>query len=346
MKALLIITGRGLGGDAVTALNIANALSNNGVDCEFALDHSAPGLVFKKNYINWHKISIPQAGGHAADKKRMFKAAIKAIKASFEAVNLIKKVKPDIVVGIIGGGAVIGCIAAKIARVPAVGILITPMDAKICLKLNNNIALPESNLFQSDFNPEGLEKCYSPIDPNIIKGDKEKALLKIEEYDPNKKSVLFSSGSSLFEMMVQAAHNLAKKRDDLNIFIIGHPLEDEYEQIIANDNIINLGFISWIHDLYDLADLAVLSDDGVMIHEAIACKVPIIALKGVKYGRYHNMAGVFPGAVVESDLDNLNETIDENLNNLEDISKKADKYGEEVLNASDKIAKYIISQIK
>jgi len=47
MKALFIVTGRGIGGDAVTALNIARALENYGVECEFALDHSAPGLLFK-----------------------------------------------------------------------------------------------------------------------------------------------------------------------------------------------------------------------------------------------------------------------------------------------------------
>lgn len=351
MKALLIITGRGMGGDAITAINIAEALAKQGVSCEFALDHDAPGLVFKKNGYNWHKISIPQAGGHAATKKKMFKAGFKTLKASLESFNLIRKVKPDVVVGVIGGGAVVGCVGAKMAGVPAVGILITPMDAKVCLKLNNNIILPESNLFNSEFSKEGVIKSYSPINPDIIKGDKNKALLNLNQfysnqYDPNKKTILFSSGSSLFEMTAKAAYNLSKERDDLNIMVVGYPLEEEYAEIINQDNIINLGYINWIHNLYDLTDLAILSDDGVMIHEAIACKVPIIALKGVKYGRYHNMAGVFKGAVIETDLDNLNQTISENLINLNEISSIAEKYGDEVLDASNKIAKFIISQIK
>jgi len=47
MKALFVVTGRGIGGDAMTALNIARALEKRGVQCEFALDPTAPGLLFK-----------------------------------------------------------------------------------------------------------------------------------------------------------------------------------------------------------------------------------------------------------------------------------------------------------
>ena len=48
MKALFVVTGRGIGGDAVIAINIAKALSKYDFQSEFALDHTAPGLLFKK----------------------------------------------------------------------------------------------------------------------------------------------------------------------------------------------------------------------------------------------------------------------------------------------------------
>ena len=63
-RILIIVTGRGIGGDAGTALNVYNALEKRGYDCEIALDESAPGLLFKKNNIGWNKVIIPQAGGH------------------------------------------------------------------------------------------------------------------------------------------------------------------------------------------------------------------------------------------------------------------------------------------
>lgn len=345
MKALLIITGRGMGGDAVTAINIARALENKGVNCEYALDHTAPGLLLQKEGIEWHKISIPQAGGHAATKGKLAKAGFKTTKASLEAVKLIRKVKPDVVVGIIGGGAIIGCLSAKMARVPAVGVLITPTDAKVCTRLNANIVLPESNLFQQELLEENIYKAYSPINPDVIGGNKEKALERMpKSFDSQKPTLLFSSGSSLFEMTAQAAQNISLSDIDANILVVGHPLEDEFLEYLQEDNIIYLGYVDWIQDLYNLADVSILSDDGVMIHEAIACKVPIVALTGVKYGRYHNMAAVFPGAVLESSIDELKENIAKALNNISELETEAQRYGDDVLSSSSKIADIIIKE--
>ena len=76
MKALLVVTGRGLGGDASIALNVVKALEKRNVECEIALDESAPGILFEKNGYSWHKISIPQAGGHVATKASALKGAL------------------------------------------------------------------------------------------------------------------------------------------------------------------------------------------------------------------------------------------------------------------------------
>ena len=88
MKALLVVTGRGLGGDAAIALNTLKALEKKGVECEIALDESAPGILFEKNGYSWHKISIPQAGGHAATKISALKGALKLIPAAFKAKKM------------------------------------------------------------------------------------------------------------------------------------------------------------------------------------------------------------------------------------------------------------------
>ena len=79
MDALVIITGRGLGGDAVVAYNVITALEKKGVHCEIALDESAPGTIFKKNGLTWHKISIPQAGGHLQQNCLLLKQLLKCL---------------------------------------------------------------------------------------------------------------------------------------------------------------------------------------------------------------------------------------------------------------------------
>ncbi len=347
MKALFIVTGRGIGGDAVTALNIARALSEYGVECEFALDHSAPGLLLKKHNLPWYKISIPQAGGHAATKKTLAKAAVKTSKAAVEAARLIRRVQPSVVVGVIGGGAVVGCLGAKMANKPSVGILITPIDAKVCTKITTTVALPESNLFQMDLKDKQIHKAYSPVDPSIIIGDMEKALkLMPEGFDESRPTILFSSGSTLFEKMAMGASKLGKSGINANILVVGAPLEDDYREYLKGENILYLEYIDWIRDLYKVVDLAVLTDDGMMIQEAIACQLPIIALLGVKYGRYHNLAAIFKGAVLESDLDNITQVTGEAFNNLAELKENAHKYSEDVLKASDNIARVIYDKIR
>ncbi len=347
MKALFIVTGRGIGGDAVTAFNIAKALSKYGFQCEFALDHNAPGLLFKKKGIEWHKTSIPQAGGHAATKKTLVNAGLKTGKAAVETARMIRKINPDIVIGVIGGGAVVGCLAAKLANIPSVGILITPADARVCTKITTTVVLPESNLFQSELKDKNIHKAYSPVNPEIIVGNKENALRNMPDvYDKNKPTILLSSGSTLFEKMAIAAANLVDGKIDANILVVGDPLEEEYLNYFDNSDLIYLGYIDWINDLYRIVDLAVITDDGMMIHEAMAWGIPVVALLGVKYGRYHNLAAVFKGAVLESELENLEDEIENAFSNMENMKQYAIKYGEEVLKSSDTIAKIICARLK
>ncbi len=346
MKVLFMVTGRGIGGDAAIALNIARSLSKYNVDCEFALNHGAKGLLFEKRGIKWHETSIPQAGGHAATKLTLVKGGFKIIHAVFEALSLYRKTKPDVVVGSIGGGAVVGCLAAKIAGIPSLGIVSTPTDSKIS-KFTTVVALPESPLFKLSINNNNVHKAFMPINPEVVSGDREKALeLMPEGYDPALPTILLSSGSTLFEKMALAAPKLRDSKVKANIVVIGHPLDEKYREYLDTDGILYLGYIDWVRDLYKLADFVIITDDGVMLHEAIACNLPIIALLRVKYGRYHNMGSVFSGAMVESDLDNLDEVVNDFLENIDKTKDKASKYGKDVLESADKIAKIIYGKLK
>ncbi|MDR2624384.1 MAG: glycosyltransferase family 1 protein [Methanobrevibacter sp.] len=358
MKALIVITGRGIGGDAVNALNIIKSLEDVDIQCEIALDTNAPGLLFKKNGYSWHKVPVPQAGGHAATKLTTIKAGIRTLKAVLKTRKLIKKLSVDVVVGVIGGGAIVGCISAKLTKVPGVGITDTPLDTKICTRLNECIVLPEAQMFKQKTVPENVHKSYFPLTKKIEKGDGAKAVKKIIEldtckiFDETKPTLLFSSGSSLFEGMVVCLSNYCKhlkennRLDDYNLLLIGNPLKKEYMDLIDEKQIINLGYINWINDLYELIDLAILTDDGVMIQESVACELPAIALTRVKYGRYHNMESIFPDAILESELDQANSKIDEALGSLDRLKNNSKKYSEKVLSANEKIAKIILEEAK
>lgn len=349
MKLLIFVTGRGTGGDAVTAYIISKALEEKNIENKIVLDPSAPGYYFKKRNVEWLKSSIPAAGGHASSKTTLIKAGFKSLKAVISGSKLIKRENADGIVGVIGGGVVIGCLSAKLARVPAVGVVATPTDTKVSMKLNPTLLLPESPLFTKEFNQQNkypVKKQYSPIKQDIIKGNKENILSKLpKKYDPKKKSVLFASGSTLFDDMAKAARKYAEENDGVNIFVIGAPLKEELEEVINHPNIINLGYINYISDLYDLIDLAVITDDGLTLHETIACEIPVVVVIGVKYGRYHGLSKVFDGTVVESNVDNISEKVNYALKNSDNMKKATKKYSEEIIRGLDNLTNFIIDNI-
>ena len=131
-------------------------------------------------FTNPLKSPIPNAGGHAASKTKLFKAGIKATTAAIKGASLIKKENADGVIGVIGGGAIIGALSAKLARVPSVGIVATPTDTRISLKLNPTLLLPESpSYIKGDaVSKYEIKKQYSPINLNITEGNKDNIIDK------------------------------------------------------------------------------------------------------------------------------------------------------------------------
>lgn len=348
MKALFIVTGRGLGGDAMVALNTMRALEKRGVQCEVALDASAHGSLFEKNGYEWHKISVPHAGGHSATKLSAAKGAIKLFSATFKARSLIKKLNVDFVVGVLGGGAIVASLGGKISRKPTFSLISTPLDSKVCPKFNHCYILPELDKFRWEKLPENMDKAFYPLSDDVGDGSSQIALEKLKEYpnfDESKKTIAFSSGSSIFKGTLDAINLVADETDEYNLVLVGLPLKEEYNELIDEEKIIYAGYIDWINHLFKFADLTVLTDDGVSLQEALTCEKPIIALARVKWGRYQNMAGVFKGAIIESEVKDVCKSIDEAFKNYDSMQKRAIVYGKQCSEASDNLADDILKRV-
>lgn len=348
MKCLFIVTGRGLGGDAMTALNAMKGLEKKGVKCEIALDESAHGTLFEKHGYDWHKISVPHAGGHSATKLSALKGGVKLFTATFKARKLIKKLDVDFVVGVLGGGAIVASLGGKVARKPTFSLISTPLDSKICPKFNQCYILPELNMFRWETLPKNMDKSFYPLADNMGDGDESIALAKLKEYpnfDENKKTIVFSSGSSIFKGMIDGINIVADKTDEYNLVLVGLPLKEEYGELIDENKIIYVGYIDWINHLFKFADLTVLTDDGVSLEEAFTNGKPIVALARVKWGRYQNMEGVFKGAMIESEVENVYESINEAFENYDSLQKNALVYGNQCLNAADDLAEKMLNNL-
>lgn len=349
MKALLVVTGRGLGGDAAIALNLIKSFEKKGVECEIALDESAPGILFKKHGYSWHKISIPQAGGHAATKLSAAKGASKLIAATFKARSLIRRQNYDFVIGVLGGGAIVGSLGAKLAGKKAFSLISTPLDSKVCPKFNECFVLPDLNKFRWDTLPKNMDKSFYPLPQDAGDGDADIGLSKLKEFpefDESKKTIVFSSGSSIFKGMIDGVCHVADFTDEYNLVLVGLPLEEEYLDEIEKRNIIYAGYVDWINHLFKFADLAVLTDDGVSLQEALCSETPIVTLTHVKWGRYQNMAGVFVGAIVESSVDDVVENVQYAFDNYESLSANTLKYAKLCLEAADVLADKMLKKVR
>lgn len=349
LKAFFTVTGRGLGGDAVVALNTMLAFRKRGVECIIGIDDAASGDLFEKNGFEVCKISIPHAGGHAATKLSAVKGALKLVTATFKARNAIKKSKSDFVVAVLGGGAIVGSLGAKFAGTSCFSLISTPLDSKVCPKLNYCYILPELDKFRLDALPENMDRSFYPLIDDMGDGNEEIALQKLKEYsnfDENKKTIIFSSGSSIFKGMIDAINLVADSTDEYNLVLIGRPLKEEYYDLINEEKIIYVGFIDWINHLFKFADLTVLTDDGVSLEEAMICEKPIIALTKVKWGRYQNMAGVFKGAIIESEVGEVCKSINEAFKNYDSLRKNAEIYGKQCFEAADILVDKILKKVE
>ena len=180
-------------------------------------------------------------------------------------------------------------------------------------------------------------------------GVEAKALEKLKEYpnfDENKKTIVFSSGSSIFKGMIDAINIVANKTDEYNLVLVGLPLKEEYGELIDEKKIVYVGYIDWINHLFKFADLTVLTDDGVSLEEAFTNGKPIVALARIKWGRYQNMAGVFKGAMIESSVEDVCESIDEAFKNYDSMQEKALVYGKQCMAAADDLAEDILKRVK
>ena len=349
MKALFIVTGRGLGGDASIALNIMSAFEKKGVKCEVALDESAHVSLFEKRDYTVHKISVPHAGGHSATKFSALKGALKLIPAMFKARNLIKKEDFDFIIGVLGGGAIVASLGGKLAHKPTFSLISTPIDSKVCPKFNKCYVFPELDKFRLETLPKNMERSFYPLSDDVGQGDVNIALEKLKGFrifDENKKTIVFSSGSSIFKGMIEAIHMVADCYDDYNLVLVGLPLHDEYLELIDPDKIIYTGYIDWINHLFKFADLTVLTDDGVSLEEALTSEKPIIALTRIKWGRYQNMAGVFKGAIIESEVKDVCKSISEAFDNYESIQNRAIYYGDLCSHAADNLSDSILKELE
>jgi UDP-N-acetylglucosamine--N-acetylmuramyl-(pentapeptide) pyrophosphoryl-undecaprenol N-acetylglucosamine transferase len=71
-----------------------------------------------------------------------------------------------------------------------------------------------------------------------------------------------------------------------------------------------------------------------------------VVVIGVKYGRYHNLASVFEGAVLESHVDNISEVVNQAFDQYDSMKEATRKYSGEVIDAPHELCEFVKKYMK
>ncbi len=290
MKNKFIISGGGTGGHLFPAIAIANEIKSTDINSEI-LFIGAKGRMEMTRVPNagYNIIGLSIAGfQRKVNLKNILKNTIFPIKLGWSLVSaliIIKRFKPDVVIGV--GGYASGP-TLRVASFLGIPTLIQEQNSfpgvtnrmlaqkanKIC------VAYEETNKF---FPEKKIVITGNPIRKDIldIKPKNEDAF-KYFKLDPNKKTIAVIGGSLGSKTMNISIETCLGKIREKNIQLIWQTGEKYYAQFFESDNkVVNSGikimpFVDRMDYLYSVADIVVSRAGAISISELSCLGKPTI----------------------------------------------------------------------
>ncbi len=154
-QPVALITAGGTGGHVFPALAVAKELAARGYQIEWmGAPRGIENELVPANDIPLHLISVAGLRGNGI--KRLLLAPVMLVKAFWQAMVLVKKIRPNVVLGMGGFAAGPGCLAAKCLRVPVV-----VHEQNAIPGLTNNILARVANKVLEGFEGAFLQKGFA-----------------------------------------------------------------------------------------------------------------------------------------------------------------------------------------
>jgi UDP-N-acetylglucosamine--N-acetylmuramyl-(pentapeptide) pyrophosphoryl-undecaprenol N-acetylglucosamine transferase len=337
MKNLkFILSGGGTGGHIYPAIAIANELKFRFPDAEFLFVGAQDKMEMQK---------VPQAGYAikglwiaGLQRRLTFDNAlfpIKLISSLLKSRAIIRKFKPDVVIGT--GGFASGPLlqAAAMAGIPTViqeqnsypGItnkLLAKKARKICVAYDN---------LESFFPKEKMILTGNPIRQDLIAIDsKREEAIRYFNLDANKKTLLVLGGSLGARRINQLIANEIAAFSDQNIQVIwqcGKLYFEDYKHFSENKNIQVLSFIDRMDLVYAVADVVISRAGASSVSELCVVGKPVIFIPSPNVSEDHqtkNAQAILDkkgGLMIkESELDAKFSTVFNDLISNENLQKE------------------------
>ena len=337
MKNLkFILSGGGTGGHIYPAIAIANELKSRFPDAEFLFVGAQDKMEMQK---------VPQAGYAikglwiaGLQRKLTFDNAlfpIKLVSSLLKSRAIIRKFKPDVVIGT--GGFASGPLlqAAAMAGIPTViqeqnsypGItnkLLAKKARKICVAYDN---------LESFFPKDKMILTGNPIRQDLIAIDsKREEAIRYFNLDANKKTLLVLGGSLGARRINQLIANEIAAFSDQNIQVIwqcGKLYFEDYKHFSENNNIQVLSFIDRMDLVYAAADVVISRAGASSVSELCVVGKPVIFIPSPNVSEDHqtkNAQAILDkkgGLMIkESELDKKFSTVFNDLISNENLQKE------------------------
>lgn len=322
-KPRFIISGGGTGGHIYPAVAIANELKAQYPDAEFL-------FVGAQNKMEMQK--VPQAGYPieglwiaGLQRKLTLQNALFPVKLAsslFKSFRIVKKFKPDVVIGT--GGFASGAVL-KVASMLGIPTVIQEQNSypgitnKLLAKKANKICVAYENL-ERFFPKEKMMLTGNPVREDLIEvGSKKEEAVSYFKLDASKKTLLVLGGS----LGARRINQLIEKELDFllskNVQILwqcGKLYLNDYEKYNSKGNVQVTAFIDRMDLVYAAADVVISRSGASSVSELCIVGKPTIFIPSPNVAEDHqtkNAKAIVDknGALLikESDLDVQFETV-------------------------------------
>ena len=284
----IIVSGGGTGGHIYPAVTIANQIKEKQPDAEIIFVGTREGLECEIVPRYGYPIEfIEVAGFQRKLSLDTIKSAFKLLAGLIDALKLIRKIKPDLVVGT--GGYVCGPVLF-LAALQGIPTCIQEQNAmpgvtnKILAHFVKKVFLGYQEA--GKYFGGNSEKIFTgnPIRKEILEVSRATAIEKLK-LDPAKKTILVSGGSrgarSINDAMALVETSLAGRSDVQVIHITGETGYEKFigqveKKVLMSDNI---KVFRYMHDMplaLAAADLAIFRSGAIGLAELMARGIPSI----------------------------------------------------------------------
>ncbi|ADY50720.1 UDP-N-acetylglucosamine--N-acetylmuramyl-(pentapeptide) pyrophosphoryl-undecaprenol N-acetylglucosamine transferase [Pseudopedobacter saltans DSM 12145] len=363
MAKRVIISGGGTGGHIFPAIAIANALKSIDSNTEILFVGANGKMEMEKvPAAGYEIVGLDIQGFQRSNLLKNILLPIKIVKSVLKALSIIKKFKPDVVVGV--GGYASGPLlyAASLKRLP---ILIQEQNSfagvtnKFLGKSAKRICVAFDNM-DAFFTASKIIKTGNPVrkDTINIEGKREEAI-RFFELDPEKKTVLVIGGSlgarTLNDSMTSGIESF--RNEDIQVIwqtgkFYYRTIIDRFGNQPKDSGIRILEFLNRMDLAYAAADLIVSRAGAGTISELCLVKKPVILVPSPNVAEDHQTKNAMAlvnvrAAVLVADRHAEAELVDQTIKLLkDDVEMKALSENIAALglpNADEIIAKEVLS---